>query len=219
MNAVTWAKMPTDWVKLRRLKEYPMGAPGTSTPALKLYVYLAGTAGAPRPGLGASGTCCVTYSELVACCGVSRGAIGPALDCLDGLVDRTPGRGRQPNFYVIRDFPAAGAGGWARLPIGYLLHRGCLEQLGSRSRSDLAALKLYLILLTFANNKSGLSTIAYEKLSEYAGMTRNDVSRAGSLLIHLDMVTVDPGRYARPGELGSETTPNRYRVRGLSRLG
>lgn len=139
MNADTWAKMPTGWIRHGELARFAMRAPGTSTPVLKLYIYLAGHACAPQPKIGATGMCAVTYSRMVAECGLSRGAIGPALEILDPLVSRRSGKGREPNMYTVRNFSPNG--GWAPLPIGYLVRGRMLEQFGARSRTDLAALK------------------------------------------------------------------------------
>lgn len=214
MNRETWAKLPTDWIRADGLRQFPMGKPGDGVATLKLYMVIAGLAGSPTGTEAPSGAASPTYEELQELSGVSRGAIGPALDRLDGLVYRTRGTGVRPNRYRIAGFPRVGEGGWAKLPIGHLLQGGRLAALSSRSRAHLAALKLYLVVLTFRENRSGWSNISYQRIIDYTAMTRNDVSRGISIAVDRDLVSVQSGRSGGPG-VANPRGFNRYFILGL----
>lgn len=59
-----------------------------------------------------------------------------------------------------------------------------------RHRNELHALKLYLLFLAFCNVRANFAAIGYEKIIEASGVSRGDISGAGSLLIHQDLIRV-----------------------------
>jgi hypothetical protein len=141
--------------------------------------------------------------------------IRPGLKQLEGLVEIEPGVART-HRYVLADYPLPGKGGWAKIPAGHLRRNKVFRRLDARSKVDLGALKLYLLLAAFRDVRTGETSLSYEKIDEYADFGRNAVSRAMSRLIELDLIRVNSGRdvfdVANKGY-------NRYRLLGLIERG
>ena len=77
---------------------------------------------------------------------------------------------------------------------------------------------MYLLLVAFRENRSGVTLLSYERIIHYAGLSRNDVSRARSTLIGLDLISVQSGRFGSDNGSGFATGYNKYFVRGLGRV-
>lgn len=187
-----WAKMPTNWIiRENGLRNFNGEQTGTAVAALKILLAIVSETRQEAPDDGPRAY--LSYTQLQEITGLSRSMISPGLQMLRGLVKLEHGKGRE-NGYSIVGFPEPGAGGWAMIPTARLRKQGVLKAFSPRSTLDLAALKLYLLLASFRDVRSGEASISYEKIGEYTGLDRNDVSRAMSRLIDLDLVRVRSGR-------------------------
>lgn len=194
-----------------------MSEPGPGVTALKLYLAIVGRAGASRERTGSPDAILLTYGDLSEITDVSRAMVAVGLRRLDGLIRVEPGSGRRPNSYRIEGFPGAGEGGWAKLPWAHLLRTGAFSHFSSRSRLDLAALKLYLLFLAFRDNATNEAAIAYEKIQGYTGLGRREIRRGVSKLIESELVTLYSGRDTGVHRDDGRYWFNRYVIRGLER--
>jgi hypothetical protein len=218
VNVRTWAKLPTRAIKSDLvLHQFMPGELGLSVAALKLYLVIAGHVANPRWGTGSDGYLGISYAQLCEWTSVSRSMISGSLARLPDLVDVRRGHGRATSRYCLHGFPPLPGVGWAKLPIGYLMSTNAFEVLGSRSRVDLAALKLYILLVTFRDNSSGKSRLSYEKIQQYAAIGRSDISKAISCLVALDLIAVRSGRDGFLDEPMPGRGHNVYLVHGLGR--
>lgn len=214
-SRMPWAKMPSAWISERMgLRAFKAGDPGRSIAALKLYLTILAEV---RHGEGSEGLgrATLSYTQLENLADLSRSMIRPGLDLLASLkmLSVEAGDGRT-HRYVIADYPPPGEGGWRQIPIGHLRRAGFFKRISARSKGDLAALKLYLVLATFRDGKSGETSLSYERIDHYTDVRRNDISRGISRLVDLDAVRVRSGRdsadHANQGY-------NRYELLGLQR--
>jgi hypothetical protein len=202
--------MPSNWItRANGLRAFQPNEAGASVSALKILLAIVSEIRQEGPDDGPRAY--VTYTQLQEITGLSRGMIRPGLEKLRGLVKLEHGDGRE-NAYSIIGYPPPGAGGWAMVPTARLRKLGVLKKLSTRSTLDLAALKLYLVLTAFRDARSGEASISYEKIGDYTGLDRNDVSRAMSRLIDLDLVRIHSGRESSDGERFGY---NRYVILGL----
>lgn len=213
----TWVMLPTYSIKHDRvLRRFLPGDLGCSVAALKLYLVIAGHVANPRWGKDDEASLSLSYSQLSEWASVSRSMIGPALGRLGSLVDVESGQGRATNRYRLCGYPIPKGVGWAKLPIGYLLESSnALDVLSARSRIALAALKLYILLITFRDNASGESRLSYDRIQDYSAVARTDITKAISTLVSLDLVAVRSGRDGFLGEVELGHGHNVYRVHGL----
>lgn len=87
-----------------------------------------------------------------------------------------------------------------------------LSRFQLRHRNELYALKLYFLFLAFWNARANFAAIGYEKIIEISGGSRGDISAAGSLLIHQDLI-----RVSQPETDGAAGHPrSRYMILRLS---
>jgi len=208
-----WAKMPSAWISERMaLRSFQAGSPGPSIAALKLYLTILGEV---RHGEGSEGLGCarLSYTQLETLADLSRSMIRPGLDLLTSqkLVRAEVGDGRT-HVYAVTGYPPPGQPGWRMIPIGHLRRSGFFQRISARSKADLAALKVYFVLATFRDGKTGETSLSYEKINHYTGVGRNDVSRALSRLVDLDTVRIHSGRDSY--DTGNQGY-NRYELLGL----
>lgn len=183
----TWVKMPTNWIRYERgLDRFTVGELGVSVSALKIYIALAAAQHVQPASESYASTVRMSYTEIAEATGVARAMIGPSLSMLAGLIQITRGEGRQTNEYVLNGFE--GRGGWAKLPAEYIGARNTLPDFSSRLKSDLGALKLYLLLLSFRTNTTGLARLSYDKATDYLRISRSDVSAGKSRLIDSGLI-------------------------------
>jgi len=217
MTFDTWVKLPIKWIRDdRQLRLFLPGDVGTSVAALKLYLVILGCVANPRWGRDGEERVGISYTQLTDWASVSRSLVGPALGKLEGLVSIRRGAGTRTSRYGIVGFPIPNGVGWGKLPISFLKDSAqAFEVFSARSRIDLAALKIYLLLVTFRDYRSGLSRLSYDKMHEYAAVSRTDIPKALSALTAINLISVRSGRelFAAPGEIAFGH--NIYRVNGL----
>lgn len=209
-----WVRMPSTWIKKGGLTVFSPRNQGEAVTALKLYLAILSAAGGKRLPDSDRSCTALSYTDLESQSDVSRGMIPRGLGLLEPLIRVEPGTGRATNLYVIRDYPAKGAGGWAKLPSGYIQQDNKLRGFSPRSRTDLSALKLYLLLLAFRENVSNEARISYDKIREYSNLHRNDISRACSKLLDSKLVMIGRGGDNAHGA-GRPSPFSRYAIVGL----
>jgi len=231
---IAWAKFPSRWIKGYAPGEAPNRAEldgalkqltwrehrSAATYAILVLIALAvlanraGHASKIRPP---AGRVAATYDQLEELTLVSRRSISRAIQVLEQVgalqVDRTG----LPNVYTL--VGVATGGDWCKLPQDYLVKRGpALQRLGfarqlARDKGTLNALKLYVLLLTMRDDKSGVARLGYDKIEAYAGIRREEIQAAISMLLNNRLCTIVTSEQMdyEPGERAH----NRYRILGF----
>lgn len=155
-----------------------------------------------------------TYDEIQALIDISRIKVAKGLAVLKekGIIWVVP---NQRSEYQIKGLDIAGE--WAALPQSRLMtHRRifAFESFTLRTKSELDALKLYLLMIAFRNHKSGFAHLAYGNFHEYAGVSANYVMKAKSHLINLGLITVQQDF---DNAKDKTNPPMCYRINGLAK--
>lgn len=153
---------------------------------------------------GEAGTVSLSYEALCELTNISRTKVSKGLDVLEryDLVKRTTvGR---INVYEVVGYLSYS--GWAKLPAKgvydkNLSHVEAFKSFKLRSKSELNALKIYLVLVAFRDDLTNHTMLGYDKISEYAFVQRNDIKSALSLLvamkfIHIDSIATEHNAYS-----------------------
>lgn len=211
-----WAKMPSYW--LRNRDNPPLTGlkwigyrKSDHIAALMLYIVLVQHANTePTPEFPEVGCSRLTYERLSEITGLSRAKISGGLGVLkelDAIAVELVGRS---NRFQIKRFGEAS--GWAKLPAKGIYTKNLREirafhQFKLRSKTELNALKLYLIILATRDNSKNYAIISYDKICSYSGMNRADIRPAISLLVTLNLIHVDRA----PSDLNQFSSVNMYR--------
>lgn len=215
-----WVRMPSFW--LRDESVMPLAGLRWSGPhksdriaALMIYMVLVHHANdQPTAQFPDVGWVTLTYTRLSDVTGLSRSKIAGGLKILEqmGCVEVCQ-LGRNNSYYVAE---YGTHGGWAKLPARRLYTRD-LQRIPAfhafklRSRVELDALKLYLIIIALRDNATNYAVVSYDRMCEYTGLARNHVKPALSLLVTQALVHVDQGAT----EANQFSTKNMYRPRYL----
>lgn len=226
MTWESWSKMPCTWQTDANIHEKMQSStsidflghghpPGEAIAALKLYVALClkanFKAGSYLPDTGCVQRSIAQLCELV---GLSRPMAIKGLRKLQEwkIVEVKGGR---PSIYHIKDYETAKY--WTKLPRTHL-YAGTKENriellraMSNRSKTTLHALQMYLYIAAIRNKKTHLAKVTYDRLTAVLGVTRNEVSKAISMLISCDLISV---RQAGPNEFYGERPSNIYWLRG-----
>ena len=84
--------------------------------------------------------------------------------------------------------------GWGKLPYRKLYGGGKLrafQEFHLRKRTELDALKIYLVLIAFRDNQSNSTRISFDKISDYTGVHRSLIKAALSFLVVHNLIQVD----------------------------
>ena len=212
-----WSRMPSYW--LRDEESLPLAAMkwvggNKSDQIAALMIYIALTHNAsdkPSAGNPEIGISKLTYSEIGEITGLSRAKIAGGLKVLFELeVVSSIGIGRN-NVYKIVNYEAHG--GWAKLPAKGLYSKDfskieVFHKFHLRTKNELNALKLYLIIVALRNDATNYAQVGYDKLSRYTGIHRSEIKSALSLLINMGLIQVD----SATSEINQFATVNMYRL-------
>lgn len=212
-----WSRMPSYW--LRDPQKFPLSAmkwaggnKANQIAALMIYIVLVHAASdKPSAGNLKIGVSKLTYTEIGNITGLSRAKISGGLKILLDLgAILSVGLGRN-NAYEIVSFE--NKGGWAKLPAKGLYSKDfskiqAFHQFHLRSKNELNAMKVYLIITALRNDATNYAQVGYVKISEYTGIHRNEIKSAISLLINLGLIQVDS---AKSG-INEYATVNMYRL-------
>lgn len=231
MNRNLWIKVPLWWVrngvgldpkaredfgiKEAGLRSFTQHDRGNSIAALKLYIGLLVKTNnmSSDPEYGKS-TWSIT--EIQKSTGLSREKIVTAGRILEEyrLIDIDRKNGAK-NIYKIVGYEI---NSWGKIPKGMfrLITGGdTLKQITTRSKAGLNALKLYIYLVSCYDSKFGYSQPGYYTIENKTGIIRNEIKRALSMLINLELIVIE---HEIPDSKSGNpyNTPNRYYIRGLS---
>lgn len=159
-----------------------------------------------------------TYEQIQAMVALSRKLINEGLQLLvmvDAIGIIRDGR---RNLYALHGIERSG--GYCLLPQHHLQNRhDHLHRLKHfidhvRNPMSLHALKLYMLVLQARDRHTNMASIGYEKIAQYTGLRRQDISTAANLLISLELLRLvtDAERPRRP----QDRPHSRYAVCGLS---
>lgn len=195
----SWAKMPCRWQTSASSHE-TIGASdrGEAIAALKLYVALCVKANfQPRIDLPETGCVQRSITQLCGSTGLSRPMVIRGLRKLQawGLVDCKGGR---PLIYHITDYETARY--WTKLPRTHLYgaaSAGRLERIAlmpNRNATTLHGLQLYLYVASIRSRMTNEAKVTYERITAVLGIDRNQVSKAISVLVGHDLISVRLGQ-------------------------
>lgn len=200
----TWKKMPSNWVNEKTLlPQLQWKGPGKSNyiAALMIYIVFIHEVCVDESD-GKIGQCRLTYEDIHTATGLSRPKISKGLALLKEWkhVEQI-GHARNGLFEVadIEKVYKKDASGWAKCPANGLYKNAskknqsainAFKQFNLRSKIELHALKLYLVILTRKDNISGKTIIGYDKINEYTSIATNDISAASSLLVTTGLIRV-----------------------------
>ena len=160
---------------------------------------------------GPKGTVTLSYEKLCELTGISRTKVSEGLKVLQGCqMIRVKLRGRNNEYEVIGYIELSR---WAKLPAKGLYDKKlstlvAFKSFKLRSKIELNALKIYLVLVAFRDEKTNYSRLSYENISKYACVQRNDIRGALSLLVTMNFIQVD----SEPTEINEYSTSNVYRL-------
>jgi hypothetical protein len=189
---LAWVKLPSQWITTGSgLANFSSSKIAENAAALMCLAVLCHEADQQ------TGIARVTFDGFEKVTGKSRTTIAAALNVLrkQKLIEET----KKQSFHQIKNFdPKAG---WAKLPNKYLYQKSdyiqFFDDCNLRKRAELDAIKLYFLFAAFRDNASNFAMISYDKIEKLAGIPREHIKRANSLL-------------AMNGLVHSESRANKY---------
>ena len=156
----------------------------------------------------------ITYDFIEQQTSLSRATVAKALKILqDELRIIEIDRSRSGNRYRVLGIDQTAH---ARIPqdLLYTPTRGlfAVRPFTFRTKHELNALKLYLLLLAFRMNGTPSARIGYDKISEYLGVQRDAIRPAISHLINLGLISVESEDDTQQGRSGRPF--NHYQLKG-----
>ena len=201
-----WVNLPSTWIEEHGLKTFKWKDGGSdNTAALMVLIVIAHHAEA------GTGIAKVTYEDLHAATSISRAKISRGLNLLEdrGIIKRWQD-GRSSFQLVGYDL----TGGWCKLPAQPLYVGDLVEAFAYftlRNKTELNALKLYLLFAARRGRDTNLANISLDKITEYAGVRRYEIKAATSLLASLSLAYIE----RLPSLANGYGVANAYRLAGL----
>lgn len=115
---------------------------------------------------------------------------------------RKAGVGHRTKFHQLRGDPIP----FFKFPWEWVAESGLLKHLRLNTRASLNALKVYLLLGAFRDNKSGVSRMSHDTMRRY-GVNHNAIREAVDLLIQARLVGLHRSE--------SRAMSNQYRLTGM----
>ncbi|MER9708698.1 hypothetical protein [Mesorhizobium sp. M0213] len=200
-----WVPFPTLWIEDGGLKDFTWKSGGPDVLAaficMVLLAHHRGDGGAAR----------LTYDSIDAVAGLSRAKIAAGLEILtkSGLAERVD----RSTFLLPTLDPTQR--GWGKLPAKklYNSHGGIpmFKDFTLRKRSELDAMKLYLLFVARRDNETNRVDLSYDKITEYSGIARQHITSALTILSVNGWLVVD----RQQSDLNEFATANSYRLRYL----
>lgn len=209
-----FSRLPSWWIQDGRLNDFKVP---NGLPTLKTLVALAiikGRFQRRRIGRGLE-FFPASITELAEIAGTHRMEIVRSLDLLKSLkliqrLELDPTALEAPRRTAVYGFTAP-VTPFLPLPFVHLERAEFPSSLRLRSATNLAALKIYLLLGAFRNNRDGCTMLGYEKIIDYSGLKRIDIPRALNLLVTAGLVAT------RQPDFENEFFATRYFLRGLNK--
>lgn len=217
-----FVKMPTGWITSPEsgvLQKFRWKGEDKSDyiAALILYIVIChhvnDVSTAEFPTLGCAQ---ISYSKFLEATGLSRPKISGGLKKLEEFNLVNIDRKGKTSIYKIVNYDRNQK--WAKLPLKYLCNSDneyknirVFREFSLRSKVELNAIKIYLLLIAFRNRETNLAIISYESISRYTSVDENEIKRALSFLVIHDLITVDKAHHIAV----SIKTNNLYGIKGI----
>jgi DNA-binding transcriptional ArsR family regulator len=202
-----WVKLPSTWINDGQLKWFgwSRGEGADDLAALMALMVIA------HHTHRDTGYARLTWDELCSCASLSRGKLSEALKILAAmkLVERAP-EGRS-SFRLLNYGPEDR---WAKLPARGLYSGDSItafRQFTFRLPAELDAMKLYFLIAARRDQATNATLLTIDKLADQSGVSRNNISRATSLLASLGLLHVSN----IPSEINPNGVANVYRLAHL----
>ena len=210
-----WVRLPTRWIQDGGLRSFRWTPTEGSNHAAALMTLVALAHRADDQTMSAS----VTYDQLTTSTTLSRAKVSAGLKVLEAqniIARKTNGR----SSFQITDYDPTKD--WGKLPAKRLYSSSgqilFFKELGLRKPAELHALKLYLLFVARRERTSNLANISYDKIVEYAGIDRNRIKQALSLLAINGVVYAEYGLSAS-SELGVASAYRIVHVENAAHMG
>ncbi|MDO1585507.1 hypothetical protein [Rhizobium oryzicola] len=201
----TWVPLPTVWIEQQGLKQFAWSDGGGGSDQASALICLMLIAH-HTDGFGLAR---LTYGKIGDIAGLSRSKISGGLEVLAerGLIIK-----EQERSVVRLSNLNTAVGGWGMLPAkGLYSTTGRIpffRRLHLRHRAELDALKLYLLFVARRDITRNVVDLSYDKIREYAGISRKKIPDALSLLSVNGLI-----RHERqPSDINDYATMNSYRL-------
>ncbi len=171
-----WVKCPSAWIVADNgLRNFTPTELATNASALMCLTIIA------HQSDRETGISKVTYDHFQITMGKSRAIVSRGLKTLLGanLIETTGARG---TYRLVNYNPNEG---WFKLPCKALYSAGKIsffDDCNLRQKAELDALKLMFLFAAFRDNDSNVAAISYDKITERAGIPRERIKRATSVL-------------------------------------
>ncbi|WP_394886537.1 hypothetical protein ACG873_18500 [Mesorhizobium sp. AaZ16] len=202
-----WVRLPSDWIEAKGLRQLQWGGGvgSDNTAALMALMVIAHHSDAD------TGIAKITYDALCKATSLSRAKLSNGLDVLAGLkvIERSPA-GR--STYQLSNFDRDR--GWAMLPARCLYSASriaAFKDFKLRSATELNAMKLYFLFAARRGRDTNMANISFDKIEEYAGVERQRIKAATSLLATASFAYIE----RVPSNTNEYGVANAYRLAGL----
>jgi hypothetical protein len=182
-----WVKLPNAWIEDGGLRDFQWKrGSGADELAALMVLAVIGHHADPEEGIAQ-----LTYDDLQWKAALSRAKIAAGLKILgerEIVEQRTKGRG---SYRLAGYDPHEG---WAKLPARGLYRNGSVaafDHFNLRRPAELNALKLYFLFASRRDRKTNMANISYEKIEEFAGVPRNRIREALSVLAANGLVHIE----------------------------
>jgi hypothetical protein len=210
-----FAQIPTSWMKDDKphslLRDFKWNSKEKSDYIASLLLYICIAQHIPRKREEIS----ISYSQLSGLTSLSRAKISSGISILkDKEIIYVAGENKTNSYGLLwRENDK----GWAKLPAKnmYNTDNSLIEPFKNfhlRRKTELDALKLYLILVAFRDEKSNSTVMRYETISDYTGIAMNDIKSASSFLVTQNMINVDKSAI---DDYEQKRWRNSYRIIGI----
>ena len=215
-----WDKFPSWWLPKLKELQYKNDEYGTSNgkiAALMIYIAIL---------IESSKNECfdqikISYTDISTYLGISRSSIKKGLDVLKKLEVIKVDNSNKHNLYTLVD-PYKFARKWFKFPASNLLNKEqdrvvAFNNFTLRTKTELHALKILLYIGSVRDNDKLSSIVSYDNLSENLGISRNDISKALSLLyINEFLVKASPIESRLVESENKYNLPNEYFLKGYT---
>ncbi len=211
MARAEFVRLPSQWIAQNGLKAFTWrsgkGSENNAAQIVALMVLIMVAHDADQT----TGIAQMTYEQLVERASSSREKVSAGLKLLEanGLILRkTHGR----SSIALTGFDPLK--GWAKVPAKRLYYNDVVTAFSRfklRVRTELDALKLYLLLIAFRDNESNVARISYQKIAEYTGIATKNIAPAISFLNGLALIYTERA----PSSESDFGISNAYRIAGI----
>ena len=187
MQMTNWVRLPTEWIEAGGLRQFSWADKEHRSGFIAALMVLMALAHRAAPDML---ECRMTYDDLSKVTHLSRAKVWDGLRVLAemGVIVRQPNG--QSTYRLVYEKNAR----WAKLPARALYSSGTISFLKSfnlRLRSELDALKIYLLLVNRKSFDRNVVELTYSSISRYSGISESYIADALAFLTQLGLIRVD----------------------------